>query len=57
MNSYRDTDETIGAKARNWLVIAGAAVLLLASVAAPAPSVDKAPLEKVVVTAPHANHA
>jgi hypothetical protein len=57
MNSYRDTDESIGAKALNWIVIAGAAVLLLASVAAPAPSVDKAPLEKVVVTAPHATHA
>jgi hypothetical protein len=57
MNSYRDTGETFGAKALNWLVIAGAAVLLLASVTAPAPSVDKAPLEKVVVTASHANHA
>ena len=58
MNSYRDTDETIGAKALNWIVIAGAAVLLLASVAAPAPKVaDNAPIEKVVVTATHANHA
>lgn len=59
MNSYRNTDETIGAKALNWLVIAGAAVLLLASVAAPAPKsiTDNAPVEKVVVTATHASHA
>jgi hypothetical protein len=58
MNSYRNTDESIGAKALNWIVIAGAAVLLLASVTAPAPKVaDNAPIEKVVVTASHANHA
>ena len=61
MSTYRDTDEPLGAKALNWIVIAGAAVLLLASVAAPAPKTVlaqvKAPVETVVVTAAHANHA
>ncbi len=58
MNSYREIDESIGAKALNWAVIAGAAILLLASVTGPAPkNADKAPLEKIVVTASHATHA
>lgn len=59
MNTTHDTDETFGAKALNWVVIAGAAILLLASVAAPAPKQTTAqtitPTETVVVTA-HVHH-
>ena len=54
--NYRDTSEPIGAKALNWIVIAGAAILLLASVAAPAQKII-APLETVTVPAAHADHA
>ena len=61
MNTYHDNDETIGAKALNWVVIVGAAVLLLDSVAAPAPKQTTAqtiaPVETVIVTAAHIHHA
>ena len=56
MENYRDTDESFGVRALNWIVIAGAAILLLASVAAPTQKVI-APLETVTVTATHADHA
>ena len=61
MNSYNDNGETFGTKALNWVVIVGAAVLLMASVAAPAPkqatAQTNAPIETVVVTAAHVHHA
>ncbi len=61
MSTFHESDETFGAKALNWIVIAGAALLLLASVAAPVPKVAvaqaSAPDETVVVTAPHLHHA